>query len=79
MGTVTFNDKLREWESYYDYHRPYGRETRLERLLEKLELIRCRGRGSLQCGFRTLGGAWSTPSSSYPPPTPSATRTKCRT
>jgi transposase InsO family protein len=31
-----FNDKLREWEDYYNYHRPHGaldRQTPYERLL----------------------------------------------
>ena len=22
--TQVFNDKLREWENFYNYHRPYG-------------------------------------------------------
>lgn len=33
-----FNDKLREWEDYYDYHRPHGAldgQTPHERLLAK--------------------------------------------
>jgi len=33
-----FNDKLREWENYYNYHRPYGAldgQTPYERLLAK--------------------------------------------
>jgi transposase InsO family protein len=33
-----FNDKLREWEDYYNYHRPHGAlsgQTPYERLLEK--------------------------------------------
>jgi len=33
-----FNDKLREWEDYYNYHRPHGAlggQTPFERLLEK--------------------------------------------
>lgn len=33
-----FNDKLREWENYYNYHRPHGAlqgRTPYERLIEK--------------------------------------------
>ena len=33
-----FNDKLREWEDYYNYHRPHGAlggQTPYERLLAK--------------------------------------------
>ncbi len=33
-----FNDKLREWENYYNYHRPHGAldgQTPYERLLAK--------------------------------------------
>jgi transposase InsO family protein len=33
-----FNDKLREWEDYYNYHRPHGApggQTPYERLLMK--------------------------------------------
>ena len=32
-----FNDKLREWEDYYNYHRPHGAlgQTPYERLVEK--------------------------------------------
>jgi hypothetical protein len=33
-----FNKKLREWEDYYNYHRPHGAlhgQTPYERLLEK--------------------------------------------
>jgi transposase InsO family protein len=33
-----FNEKLREWEDYYNYHRPHGAlsgQTPYERLLEK--------------------------------------------
>jgi transposase InsO family protein len=32
------NDKLREWEDYYNYHRPHGaldRQARYERLMAK--------------------------------------------
>ena len=39
-GTRTrlFNEKLREWEDYYNYHRPHGAldgQTPYERLLSK--------------------------------------------
>jgi transposase InsO family protein len=33
-----FNEKLREWENYYNYHRPHGAlegQTPFERLIEK--------------------------------------------
>ena len=33
-----FNEKLREWEDYYNYHRPHGAldgQTPYERLIEK--------------------------------------------
>jgi transposase InsO family protein len=33
-----FNEKLREWEDYYNYHRPHGTlqgQTPFERLIEK--------------------------------------------
>ncbi|MFI7143199.1 hypothetical protein ACIBQ5_37580 [Streptomyces massasporeus] len=30
-----FNDKLREWEDYYNYHRPHGGQTPYERLKQK--------------------------------------------
>jgi transposase InsO family protein len=33
-----FNDKLREWEDYYNYHRPHGGlqgQTPFERLIAK--------------------------------------------
>jgi transposase InsO family protein len=33
-----FDDKLREWEDYYNYHRPHGGlggQTTYERLLQK--------------------------------------------
>jgi transposase InsO family protein len=34
-----FNEKVREWEDYYDYHRPHGGalqgQTPFERLIEK--------------------------------------------
>ena len=33
-----FNEKLREWEDYYNYHRPHGAldgQTPYERLVEK--------------------------------------------
>jgi hypothetical protein len=36
-----FNEKLKEWEDYYNYHRPHGAlsgQTPYERLLEKREL-----------------------------------------
>ena len=36
-----FNDKLREWEDYYNYHRPHGAldgQTPYERLLAKKDL-----------------------------------------
>jgi hypothetical protein len=36
--TKLFNDKLREWEDYYNYHRPHGGldgQTPYERLKEK--------------------------------------------
>jgi hypothetical protein len=29
--TNLFNDKLREWEDYYNYHRPYGAQTPLRK------------------------------------------------
>ena len=35
-----FNEKLREWEGYYDYHRPHGAlqgRTPYERLVEKYQ------------------------------------------
>jgi transposase InsO family protein len=34
-----FNDKLREWEDYYNYHRPHGAldgQTPYERLVAKM-------------------------------------------
>ena len=34
-----FNEKLREWEDYYNYHRPHGTldgQTPYERLMAKL-------------------------------------------
>ncbi|WP_344428140.1 integrase core domain-containing protein [Pseudonocardia ailaonensis] len=37
-GTTSFDDKLREWEDYYNYHRPHGGlggQTPYERLLQK--------------------------------------------
>jgi len=33
-----FNEKVREWEDYYNYHRPHGAlpgQTPYERLIEK--------------------------------------------
>lgn len=36
--TGLFDDKLEEWEGYYNFHRPYGglgRQTPYERLLQK--------------------------------------------
>ncbi|WP_405545577.1 integrase core domain-containing protein [Streptomyces phaeochromogenes] len=30
-----FNDKLRAWEDYYNYHRPHGGQTPYERLKQK--------------------------------------------
>ena len=39
-----FNDKLREWEDYYNYHRPHGAldgQTPYERLLAKKSSARC--------------------------------------
>jgi len=36
--TKVFNDKLREWEDYYNYHRPHGGlggQTPYERLQRK--------------------------------------------
>jgi transposase InsO family protein len=36
-----FNEKLREWEDYYNYHRPHGAldgQTPYERLLSRREL-----------------------------------------
>ena len=38
MTSTLFNDKLREWEDYYNYHRPHGAlggQTPYERLLMK--------------------------------------------
>lgn len=37
---ATFNDKLKEWEDYYNYHRPHGGlagQTPYERLLQKTQ------------------------------------------
>ena len=37
-GRLLFNDKLREWEDYYNYHRPHGAlegQTPFERLIRK--------------------------------------------
>ena len=34
-----FNDRLREWENYYNYHRPHGAlddQTPYERLIAKM-------------------------------------------
>jgi len=38
--TGLFNDKLREWEDYYNYHRPHGGlggQTPYKRLLQKTQ------------------------------------------
>lgn len=38
LGIRLFNAKLREWEDYYNFHRPHGSlsgQTPYERLLEK--------------------------------------------
>ncbi|MFH8575209.1 integrase core domain-containing protein [Streptomyces zaomyceticus] len=38
--TGVFNDKLREWEDYYNYHRPHGAlggQTPYERLKQKTQ------------------------------------------
>ncbi|MBL7254943.1 transposase [Actinoplanes sp. LDG1-01] len=38
--TGVFNDKLREWVDYYNYHRPHGAldgQTPYERLKQKTE------------------------------------------
>ena len=37
-----FNEKLREWEDYYNYHRPHGAlqgRTQYERLIEKSRAV----------------------------------------
>jgi transposase InsO family protein len=37
-GAGQFNQKLKEWEDYYNYHRPHGRldgQTPYERLPQK--------------------------------------------
>jgi transposase InsO family protein len=31
----TLNDKLAEWEAFYNYHRPHGAQTPYERLKQK--------------------------------------------
>jgi hypothetical protein len=35
--TALFNKKLKEWEDYYNYHRPHGGQTPYERLLQKTQ------------------------------------------
>jgi len=38
--TPVFNDELREWEDYYNYHRPHGGlggQTPYKRLLQKTQ------------------------------------------
>jgi hypothetical protein len=45
-----FNQKLREWEDYYNYHRPHGAlegQTPFERLIEKT-------RADVSQGYETL-------------------------
>nr|WP_306996177.1 integrase core domain-containing protein [Amycolatopsis thermophila] len=41
LGDIAvFNDKLKEWEDYYNYHRPHGGlggQTPYERLLQKTQ------------------------------------------
>jgi transposase InsO family protein len=32
-----FNDKLREWEDFYNYHRPHGSLTPYERLKQRTQ------------------------------------------
>ena len=49
-----FNEKLREWEDYYNYHRPHGAldgQTPYERLLANQELKCYRGLGTLHKNF----------------------------
>src|SRR4029077_5482468 len=53
------NDKLREWEDYYNYHRPHGAlagQTPYERLLAKKEPERHRRPENLQECASWLGG-----------------------
>jgi len=41
FNTQLFNDKLREWEDFYNYNRPHaalGGQTPYERLREKMKL-----------------------------------------
>ena len=41
QNLTDYNAKLREWENYYNYHRPHGAlngQTPYERLREKMEL-----------------------------------------
>ena len=38
MPAILFNEKLRKWEDYYNYHRPHGAlngQTPYERLMAK--------------------------------------------
>ena len=63
-----FNEKLREWEDYYNYHRPHGAldgQTPYERLVAKRREPECyrslknlQAKAGGEAGIRTLGRAF---------------------
>jgi len=57
-----FNEKVREWEDYYNYHRPHGAlqgQTPFERLIEKSRADASQGSLDPTSCFSTFTGATS--------------------